>query len=375
MLREYTSRGVQVVSPLTLGQKLELVKAGVHAQRLSEEALAVQERLQRLGQRFDEFADDWDTCVRHLSNAKDRADDADAAFERLRSEFDRIDSLSLDGGDDATVREPLSRGRGAEPSSLLVAFPGRIGRHAPRSPLDSPPCSPLPSPRVRLWSRPRVRLWARRRVRGSGPRTSRRLRHGRRWRRRRTARWRRRSGRPASPPRRRTRPGPRRTRLSPRTGRWSRTFLSESIAPNGVPVPRSWLSGCYRVASRGGVVWRRSAGRTRSRTGRTGRHWAGCEDAAHVEREVPADVPSVRPSGRIRKTTTGSWPTAGFSPMIWRQWSSRKEVQSTNSAALPWMAIWSRVLALPEALTAATGSRPAGAAGLGPGHLDGTSST
>jgi len=125
MLREYTSQGVQVVSPLTLGQKLELVKAGVHAQRLSEEALAVQERLQRLGQRFDEFADDWDTCVRHLSNAKDRADDADAAFERLRSEFDRIDSLSLDGGDDATVREPLSRGR--EGLGTVVAA-GRVPR-------------------------------------------------------------------------------------------------------------------------------------------------------------------------------------------------------------------------------------------------------
>lgn len=111
MLREYTSRGVQVVSPLTLGQKLELVKAGVHAQRLSEEALAVQERLQRLGQRFEDFADDWNTCVRHLSNAKDRADDADAAFERLRSEFDRIDSLSLDDEGEATAREPLSRGR------------------------------------------------------------------------------------------------------------------------------------------------------------------------------------------------------------------------------------------------------------------------
>ena len=109
LLREYTSRGVQVVSPLTLGQKLELVKAGVHAQRLSEEALAVQDQLQRLGQRFDAFADDWDTCVRHLSNAKDRADDADAAFERLRSEFDRIDSLSVEEG--APPRERASRPR------------------------------------------------------------------------------------------------------------------------------------------------------------------------------------------------------------------------------------------------------------------------
>jgi hypothetical protein len=30
--------------------------------------------------------DDWDTCVTHLSNAKDRAGGAEAAFERLRWE-------------------------------------------------------------------------------------------------------------------------------------------------------------------------------------------------------------------------------------------------------------------------------------------------
>lgn len=96
LLREFTGRGVLVVSPLTLGQKLELVKAGVHAQRLSAEALAVQGQLQRLGQRFEAFEDVWNTCVRHLSNAKDRADDADAAFDRLRSEFDRIDRLDAE---------------------------------------------------------------------------------------------------------------------------------------------------------------------------------------------------------------------------------------------------------------------------------------
>lgn len=117
LLREYASRGVQVVSPLTLGQKLELVKAGVHARRLSEEALAVQDQLRRLGQRFESFADDWETCVRHLSNAKDRADDADAAFDRLRSEFDRIDRLDVAEGPvrDGRSGEPVSGGRENEP--------------------------------------------------------------------------------------------------------------------------------------------------------------------------------------------------------------------------------------------------------------------
>ena len=93
LLSEYGDRGVQVVSPLTLGQKLQLVKAGVHAQRLTDRAEAVQSQLATLANRFDGVADDWDTAMRHLRNALDRAEDADRAFDRLRSEFQRIDSL------------------------------------------------------------------------------------------------------------------------------------------------------------------------------------------------------------------------------------------------------------------------------------------
>ena len=93
LLTEYGDRGVQVVSPLTLGQKLQLVKAGVHAQRLTDRAEAVQSQLDTLSNRFDGVADDWDTCMRHLRNALDRAEDADRAFDRLRTEFQRVDRL------------------------------------------------------------------------------------------------------------------------------------------------------------------------------------------------------------------------------------------------------------------------------------------
>jgi len=97
LLREYAAEGVQVVSPLTLAQKLELLKVGVHARRLSEQAEAVQERLQRLGRRFDAFDGEWSTFMRHVGNAKNKADDADAELDRLRDEFDRIEDLSGDG--------------------------------------------------------------------------------------------------------------------------------------------------------------------------------------------------------------------------------------------------------------------------------------
>ena len=96
LLREYATAGVQVVSPLTLTQKLELIRAGVHARKLSEQAEAVQERLRRLGRRFDAFEDDWGTLVRHVENAKNKADDVDAEFGRLRSEFERIEGLSAE---------------------------------------------------------------------------------------------------------------------------------------------------------------------------------------------------------------------------------------------------------------------------------------
>jgi len=94
LLRGYTTQGVQVVSPLTLGHKLELIKADVQAQQLSEQAEAVLEELEVLGERFDEVNDEWATLYHHLRNAKNKADDVDAAHDRLRAEFDRIDQPS-----------------------------------------------------------------------------------------------------------------------------------------------------------------------------------------------------------------------------------------------------------------------------------------
>jgi DNA recombination protein RmuC len=102
LLREFSRRGVQVVSPLTFGHKLELIKAGVHAKRLSQEAAQVQDRLQTLRGRFEAFGDEWSTFMRHVTNAKNKADDADAEFDRLRDEFDRIDDLAPVDDPDAT---------------------------------------------------------------------------------------------------------------------------------------------------------------------------------------------------------------------------------------------------------------------------------
>jgi DNA recombination protein RmuC len=96
MLREYTKRGVQVVSPLTFGHKLELIKAGVQARKLSEQAQEINKRLDGIRAGFEELEDEWGTLQRHIRNAKNKADDVDSEYQRLRDEFNRIEGLSSD---------------------------------------------------------------------------------------------------------------------------------------------------------------------------------------------------------------------------------------------------------------------------------------
>jgi len=95
LLRHYTRRGVQVVSPLTLSHKVELIKAGVHAKKLSEQAQMVQNDIIRLGRRFGEVESHWRKLHQtHLKNLVNTAEAVNVSYDRLQSEFDRIASLT-----------------------------------------------------------------------------------------------------------------------------------------------------------------------------------------------------------------------------------------------------------------------------------------
>lgn len=97
LLREYTKNGVQVVSPLTLSHKIELIKAGVHAKKLSEEAEKVRDDLIRLSQRFKDVDEAWRVFYKtHFRNLAGKADELDEAYRKLREEFDKISKLSKD---------------------------------------------------------------------------------------------------------------------------------------------------------------------------------------------------------------------------------------------------------------------------------------
>ncbi|MHA2068205.1 MAG: DNA recombination protein RmuC [Candidatus Thorarchaeota archaeon] len=97
MLRNHTKMGVQVVSPLTLSHKIELIKAGVHAKKLSEQADKIQKDILRLASRFKGIDKLWSKLYgTHMTNVKGRSEDFDAAWKLLRDEFRRIESLSED---------------------------------------------------------------------------------------------------------------------------------------------------------------------------------------------------------------------------------------------------------------------------------------
>ena len=94
LLRSYTHRGVQVVSPLTLSHKVALIRAGVLAKKLSDDAAKVQEQLRSLGQDFQRVDRDWKVLYTHLSNAGKKAEDVDLAYRKVREDFDRVSSIS-----------------------------------------------------------------------------------------------------------------------------------------------------------------------------------------------------------------------------------------------------------------------------------------
>lgn len=97
LLNEYTQEGVQVVSPLTLGHKLELVKSDVKTAQLSKEAKKVKSQLQSFENSFKDVFEEWSTFYTHVKNSKKKADDVQSSLEDLEDEFQSVNRLDSDG--------------------------------------------------------------------------------------------------------------------------------------------------------------------------------------------------------------------------------------------------------------------------------------
>lgn len=99
LVREFGHEGVLVVSPLTLGPKLELIRAGVHAAELNDRAAQVEAELQRIGQRVDAVLDVWTVLQGHLENASARANELDGELGNLDAAFGAVEDLAPDPDD------------------------------------------------------------------------------------------------------------------------------------------------------------------------------------------------------------------------------------------------------------------------------------
>ncbi|MFX0102305.1 MAG: DNA recombination protein RmuC [Candidatus Hodarchaeota archaeon] len=92
-MMEWTREGVQIVSPLTMSQKVALIKAGVHAKKLSENAKYVVDKLKVLGDKFEQIDEEWRKFHGHLKNAGNKAEDLKSAYTGLKDEFQNIKNI------------------------------------------------------------------------------------------------------------------------------------------------------------------------------------------------------------------------------------------------------------------------------------------
>ncbi len=96
MVKNFSSKGVQVVSPLTVGHKMQLIKADVKTQKLSEKAESVKRNLENISESIEKFEDEWSTLKRHVSNAEKKSGDVDREFNRLVDKFDSVSDFQED---------------------------------------------------------------------------------------------------------------------------------------------------------------------------------------------------------------------------------------------------------------------------------------
>ena len=79
----------------TLAHKIELIKAGAHAKKLSEEAGQIQKDILKLSSKFKTLNTLWSTLYRsHLKNLRTKAGEFDKSWKLLQEEFDRIRKLA-----------------------------------------------------------------------------------------------------------------------------------------------------------------------------------------------------------------------------------------------------------------------------------------
>jgi DNA recombination protein RmuC len=85
------SRRVIPVSPNSLYAYLRVIVLGLRGLEIERSAQDIQERLTRLGGDLDKFRESFDVIGRHLTNARNKYDEAGAALNRVEAKLEGMD--------------------------------------------------------------------------------------------------------------------------------------------------------------------------------------------------------------------------------------------------------------------------------------------
>ncbi len=95
MLWNHAKKGVQMASPLMLSSKIELIKTGVQAKKLSEDTEKVRNDIIRIAHEFKGIDESWRLFYgTHFSRAAVKAGEVDQGYRKLREEFGKISKLT-----------------------------------------------------------------------------------------------------------------------------------------------------------------------------------------------------------------------------------------------------------------------------------------
>ncbi len=93
-----TSRRVIPVSPNSLYAYLRVIVLGLKGLQIERSAQEIQARLARLGGDLDRFREAFDVVGRHLTNARNKYDEASNALNRVEA---KLEGIEKHGGQDA----------------------------------------------------------------------------------------------------------------------------------------------------------------------------------------------------------------------------------------------------------------------------------
>src|SRR2546428_10148484 len=86
-----TSKRVIPVSPNSLYAYLRVIVLGLRGLQIERSAQEIQERLTRLGGDLDKFREAFDVVGRHLTNARNKYDEAGAALKPVEAKLEGME--------------------------------------------------------------------------------------------------------------------------------------------------------------------------------------------------------------------------------------------------------------------------------------------